>query len=175
MSAPGASCSRLVNVGMGGLRRTVVAWAIRWGANADDAEDLAQDVLAKVILHSTQYRGESKLSSWVYRIARNEWLTCARRMACRSKAEALFARALPECMMIEDTVLSTLAARERMRRWVADGIMSRDELKLFETLAVRGLSSAEVGAMLGIKPQSVRARASKTAARVRRELAAQCG
>ncbi|WP_394747060.1 RNA polymerase sigma factor [Spongiimicrobium salis] len=37
----------------------------------EDAEDATQDILVKVVTHLSQFKGDSKLDTWVYRIAVN--------------------------------------------------------------------------------------------------------
>jgi RNA polymerase sigma-70 factor (ECF subfamily) len=43
----------------------------------DDADDIAQDIFIKVYRGLPGYRGDSKLSTWIYRIARNTALNYA--------------------------------------------------------------------------------------------------
>ncbi len=57
-----------------------------------DVEDVVQDVFIKVYGALPQFRGESKLSSWIYQIARNEALNQTRRN--RRAAEPLDEAAL---------------------------------------------------------------------------------
>lgn len=47
--------------------------------NKPDVEDVVQDVFIKVYGALPKFRGESKLSSWIYQIARNEALNQTRR------------------------------------------------------------------------------------------------
>lgn len=51
-------------------------WHIRrMVGNHEDADDVLQDVLVKAWKSIKSFRGESKLSTWLYRIATNETLT----------------------------------------------------------------------------------------------------
>ena len=43
--------------------------------NHDDADDVLQNTFVKVFQHLKNFKGESKLFSWMYRIATNEALT----------------------------------------------------------------------------------------------------
>ncbi|UCG52756.1 MAG: RNA polymerase sigma factor [Candidatus Latescibacterota bacterium] len=45
----------------------------------EDVEDVLQDVFIKVYRGLSGFRGDSKLSTWIYRIARNEAVTAARK------------------------------------------------------------------------------------------------
>jgi RNA polymerase sigma-70 factor (ECF subfamily) len=51
--------------------RRVFALVFRMLGRRDEAEDLAQEVFVQVFKAIEQFRGESKLSTWIYRIAVN--------------------------------------------------------------------------------------------------------
>ncbi len=51
--------------------RRVFALVYRMLGRRDEAEDLAQEVFVQVFKAIDQFRGESKLSTWIYRIAVN--------------------------------------------------------------------------------------------------------
>lgn len=154
------------------LRQRIVTWAARWGVGPDDAQDLAQDVLLKVVLRFAQFRRESRLSSWAYRIARNEQVNHMRRSVTRSRAEARFVVACPASVNAgDDAVLRALDARRQIETLICRGILSEADLGLFEMMAVEGLSSAEAGSKLGLRSGSVRSRLSLAVARIRREVA----
>lgn len=64
------------------IQDKIYGLALRMLYHPADAEDATQEILIKVIVHLDSFRGESKLSSWVYRIAANHLLT-----ARKSRAE----------------------------------------------------------------------------------------
>jgi RNA polymerase sigma-70 factor (ECF subfamily) len=45
----------------------------------DDVEDVVQEVFIKVYRGLSKYRGDSKFSTWIYRIARNEAINAVRK------------------------------------------------------------------------------------------------
>ena len=47
--------------------------ALRLTGNRSDAEDLAQDALIRALKALPRFRGDSKLSTWVYTITVNTW------------------------------------------------------------------------------------------------------
>ena len=47
--------------------------------NRDEVEDVTQEVFIKVYRKLTTFRGEARLSTWIYRIARNEAINAAKR------------------------------------------------------------------------------------------------
>jgi RNA polymerase sigma-70 factor (ECF subfamily) len=51
--------------------RQIYRLCYRFTSNADDARDLAQDVFIKAFEHLTDFRKESSLKTWLYRIATN--------------------------------------------------------------------------------------------------------
>lgn len=60
--------------------------------DSDDVDDVLQNVYIKVYRGLAGFRGESRLSTWIYQIARNEAINAARRRR-------------PEGPAVEDTVL----------------------------------------------------------------------
>lgn len=64
-----------------GLYKEKVYWHIRRILyDHDDANDVTQDVFVKVWKGLENFRGDSKLYSWIYRIATNESLNYIRKM-----------------------------------------------------------------------------------------------
>jgi len=56
---------------VGAYERRVFALVFRMLGRRDEAEDLAQEVFVQVFKAIDQFRGDSKLSTWIYRIAVN--------------------------------------------------------------------------------------------------------
>ena len=57
----------------------VVAWCYRVTKNHDLARDLGQEVFLKAFRHCAAFRGDSRLSTWLYSIARNHCLSALKR------------------------------------------------------------------------------------------------
>ena len=60
-------------------QRRVRAWCSRIAGNADDAEDLSQEVFVQVIRKIHTFRGEAAFSTWLYRVVMNTVLMHLRR------------------------------------------------------------------------------------------------
>jgi RNA polymerase sigma-70 factor (ECF subfamily) len=58
---------------------TVYNTAYHYVGNAEEAEDVAQEVFVKVWRHAGSFRGSSKFSTWLYRIVVNQCLNHRRR------------------------------------------------------------------------------------------------
>ncbi len=153
------------------LRRLVLRWATRWGATDDDAEDIAQDVLFRVLRFREGFRGDARVSSWTYRITRNVLLTRVRRSELRSRAEARFgARTDQLADSREGPMLEALEARRLVRAWLRDGTLTPSELRLIAMTARDGMTSVEAAARFGCRPGTIRSRVSRVVGRVRREV-----
>jgi len=71
--------------------RRVSRWCLRFTNNPEDAADLAQEVFAKAFQNLHQFRGQSKFSTWLYVIARNQclnWRTAGARHDDSFRSEA---------------------------------------------------------------------------------------
>jgi RNA polymerase sigma-70 factor (ECF subfamily) len=69
---------------IGRYQARVFSLALRVTGNRQDAEEILQDVFWSVLRHIDAFRGDAKLSSWIYRIAMNAALMKIRQ---RPKAE----------------------------------------------------------------------------------------
>lgn len=60
----------------------VTAWCYRVTRNQNSAHDMAQDVFFKAYRNLDNFRGDSRISTWLYAIARNHCLTSLKKRAC---------------------------------------------------------------------------------------------
>ncbi|NRD19729.1 RNA polymerase sigma factor [Winogradskyella eckloniae] len=60
-------------------QQKVFSTCISFVPNKEDAEDIAQDVFVEVFNSITKFKGESKLSTWIYRITTNKCLEFIRK------------------------------------------------------------------------------------------------
>ena len=54
------------------FQRKVFSTCISFVPNKEDAEDVAQDVFVEVFNSINKFKGDSKLSTWIYRITTNK-------------------------------------------------------------------------------------------------------
>ena len=59
----------------------IVVWCRRFTRDSESARDVAQEVFFKVFKHVTGFRGDSKFSTWLYVIARNQCAEVVRKRA----------------------------------------------------------------------------------------------
>jgi RNA polymerase sigma factor (sigma-70 family) len=65
------------------LQDRIYNLSLRMLGHPEDAEDAVQEILIKVITHLSDFREESALSTWVYRIASNHLLSVRKRWAAK--------------------------------------------------------------------------------------------
>ena len=82
--------------------------AFRYTRNREDAEEVAQDVLLKVCRGIDAFRGESALSSWIYRITFN---------TAMSRLRTTRSRALEVAGPVTLTIPTPTAAPRFRMRW----------------------------------------------------------
>jgi RNA polymerase sigma-70 factor (ECF subfamily) len=81
------------------------------GLDFSTAEELSQDVLLTVYLHSNEVRNQLCITGWIYRIARNRLLQHARknrlveRTTRAGRDESLFPQAAPPVQLVEESAL----------------------------------------------------------------------
>jgi RNA polymerase sigma-70 factor (ECF subfamily) len=150
--------------------------AMRYVKNWEDAEEVAQDVLLKVSRKIGAFRGDSALSSWIYRITFNTAMSRLRTQRSRLRADAAAAadaeasavvvssgspeeRGLREPIdwssMADDDVMRT-----EMRARLIEGLKALPQVYRIPVLLrdIQGLSTEEAAAVLRVKPQTLKSR-----------------
>jgi RNA polymerase sigma-70 factor (ECF subfamily) len=136
--------------------RTVLAWAIRLGGPGLDAEDVAQDVFAVALRRIGSFRGESRLSTWLFGITRYV-IQNARRRAAFRRLVALEGLSEPSCPrpLVEEEVEVYQRRRQVQLALEQLKVVQREVLVLMD---LEGRTAPEVGEMLGIPPGTVYSR-----------------
>lgn len=66
-------------------QQKVFSTCISFVPNKEDAEDIAQEVFVEIFNSISKFKGNSKLSTWIYRIAVNKSLECIRKKKTRKR------------------------------------------------------------------------------------------
>lgn len=80
------------------FQQKVFATCLSFVPNKEDAEDLAQDVFVEVFNSIDKFKGDSKLSTWIYRITTNKCLEFIRKKNTKKRfafLESITGRAVP--------------------------------------------------------------------------------
>lgn len=101
--------SELVNT----YKDLVYTLTLRMLGNREEAEEVSQDTFIKVFNSLEHFKGDSKISTWVYRIAYN---TCLDRIRLRKSRKFLDVGEMQDFIFTEmDTALDKMVREERGR------------------------------------------------------------
>ena len=140
-------------------RGRVFGTAYRMLSNRADAEDCTQDVFVKVFKKLKSFRGDSAVSTWIYRIAVNACLDFRRRRRLRQ------AVSLDDGMEVGSTPLSVSRLIESCLPRMAEGYR-----QVFVLHDIQGLKHEEIGKILGITDGASKSQLHRARAFLRREL-----
>lgn len=135
--------------------RLVLGWCIRLGGPHLDPEDCAQEVFEVALKRLDSFRGESRITTWLYGITRRV-LANKRRRASFRKVLGLDQIAEPVSPVQTDEE----AARLRRRRAVQYALerLRDDHREVVVLCDLEGRTAPEVTAMLGIPVGTVYSR-----------------
>lgn len=137
----------------------VMSTAYRLVGNRADAEDITQDVFVKVYRSMGSFRGESAVSTWVYRITVNACYDFLRR---RKRESAV---SLDDCL--EPSVESG-TLKELIESAVAK--LPDAYRKVFTLYDIQGLKHSEIAEVLGITEGTSKSLLHRARAQLRQRL-----
>jgi RNA polymerase sigma-70 factor (ECF subfamily) len=166
--------------------RRVHALVVRMIGNKQEAEDLAQEVFVQVFKAIGSFRGESKLSTWVFRIAVNLCRNRAKYLKSRHAGEQDEIEALAERVPMTEARHATVSRVERPDEMVAgrqiETIVREAIMQLDETFRgclvlrdVEELSYEEIGEITNLPPGTVKSRIFRARAMLKELVEAKLG
>lgn len=163
------------------FRPKIVRYLARLAGN-DEAEDLAQEVFVKVSRGLKDFRGESGLATWIYRIATNTALDRLRSAALRPSCEesAACAPAGEECVdtLPDEKALSAerQLIRGEMSTCIRDVVTALPENYRAVILLseLKEFSNSEISRILGVTLETVKIRLHRARALLRKDLEEKC-
>ena len=138
-------------------RRRVFAVCFQVLRDPQDAEDAAQETFVRLARRGETFRGEAKLSTWLYRVARNVSTDHVRYDARRPSTPVEDVRAHDEPAIDDHAAASTTAAAVRAALAQLDDLSRR----LLVLVAIEGLSYAEAAAATDLAVGTVKSRVSR--------------
>ena len=156
--------------------------AFRYMKNREDAEEVAQDVLLKVVRKIDAFRGDAALSSWIYRITFNTAMSRLRNARAARASEAveasLDAGLNGEPVAHRDVAdWSSLAdeqvMRSQMRRRLMKAVLELPPIYRVPVVLrdIRGMTTEEASAVLNVKDQTLKSRLHRGRLILRQRLA----
>jgi RNA polymerase sigma-70 factor (ECF subfamily) len=116
--------------------------AYRMTGSLEDAQDVLQDVFMKVWKHHKGFRGEAKLSTWIYRIAVNTAISLIRKRKPTKPIED-FEYMPADTKPFDPRIIKVEKAIQRL---------PEGEKKVFILHDVEGFTHEEIGEILDISP-----------------------
>jgi RNA polymerase sigma-70 factor (ECF subfamily) len=158
--------------------RRVFALVLRMLGNRAEAEELAQDVFVQVFKAIGTFRGESKLSTWIYRIAINLCKNRSKYLRVRHADEQEELEAIAERVPMGEVKRANVGQVERpdemmagrqVEKIVQEAIM-QIEASFRECLVLRDveeLSYEEIGEITGLPAGTVKSRIHRARAQLK--------
>jgi RNA polymerase sigma-70 factor (ECF subfamily) len=154
------------------LQRMVHRWALTFARDPDEADEIVQETFVLVHNKLRQYRGDSPVEGWVYRIARRVALQRHRKDRRRRQlSEAAF-------LDIEDVYTTDPGARvdrQKMAEYIRHFFTTLPprQREVFDLIDLQGNEPAAVARLLGTSAGAVRANLFKARASIRERLLAE--
>ena len=137
---------------------------LRYVSNPEDAADLTQEAFLRAYRSLGTFRGDSRFSVWLYRLATN---VCIDHLRSRGRGAASSLTVEndeeePEELDVPDTSFEPQKELERreLQRTVREGLkaLSDDAREIVILRELEGLSYAEIGERLGLEAGTVKSR-----------------
>ena len=159
---------------------------LRMIGNRQEAEDIAQDVFVTVFKSIDSFRGESKLATWLYRIAANH---------CKNRLKYLDRRSYRDTGVLDEAAERALQTSQpsattphvdgpekvleglQLERLVQEGIRLLDEEHRMLVILrdVEDLSYSEIAAISGLPEGTVKSRLHRARTALKEHLAKHLG
>jgi RNA polymerase sigma-70 factor (ECF subfamily) len=159
-----------------GFRSRVLRYLVRL-VGEDEAEDLTQSVMLKISEGLPHFRGESKLSTWIYRVATNAAID---RLRCKPiSSQGLTELEADETDVPPDAQVPSVektAIREEMNACIRDFIerLPHNYKTVMVLSEVEGFKNDEIAAILELSLDTVKIRLHRAREKLRKELEAGC-
>lgn len=165
------------------IQKPIYNLAVRMLWHPADAEDATQEILVKVITHLCDFRGESLLMTWTWRIATNHLLNARKR---RAEQHTLSFEEFSDEIddSLSDTVLVTPNNMEEnllveeAKIGCMQGMLlclNREERAAYVLGEIFGVTDKEGAEIFEITPVAYRKRLSRAREAVRNFMQAKCG
>ena len=142
--------------------------AFRYMKNWEDAEEVTQDVLLKVVRKIDAFRGDAALSSWIYRITFNTAMSRLRtgkagRAAEQQRHEPVsdeLSGLIPQDPADWSSLADDHVLRREMRERLIKALTTLPEVYRTPVVLrdIQGMSTEEASRVLRVKPQTLKSR-----------------
>lgn len=158
------------------FRPRVLRYVTRLVGEAE-AEEVTQSVMLKVNEGLARFRGDSSVSTWIYRIATNVALDKLRQKAIQQFTDAGYEFDEDDLPPASQTPpVETTAIREEMSACISEFVARLPEnYKTVMALSeLEGFTNGEIAAILGLTRDTVKIRLHRAREKLRKDLEAGC-
>jgi len=170
VDAPGGDREAAFHTLIDRYHRRVFAICFEVLRSRSDAEDATQETFIKLARGAAGFRGDAKLSTWLYRVARNVCTDQVRHDARRPATPVADPGQLDDAPSEPDTSAGTA---EHLAVAAALGTLDPLSRRALVLVAVEGLTYAEAGEVIGLPVGTVKSRVSRARVRLATALAEQ--
>ena len=145
-------------------QKNVYNLALKMTGNADDAFDVSQDTFLRAYNALSSFRGDSRLSVWLYRLTSNICIDLLRKKKRRGEVSLSVRNdqneedeiEIPDDRYAPETALE----RKELRRSLREGLASLPEnyRQILTLREISGLSYEEIAQVLELEPGTVKSR-----------------
>jgi RNA polymerase sigma-70 factor (ECF subfamily) len=140
-------------------RPRVYSFLVRLSRRRDLAEDLLQETFVRLARHAVRLAPDTRLASWLFRVARNLWVSHCRSAAVSGALEDALAQGEAPAGPTPFEELAATELQRRLERAIASLAPTYREVILL--VAVSGLAPAEAATVLDITPEALRQRLAR--------------
>jgi RNA polymerase sigma-70 factor (ECF subfamily) len=138
--------------------------ALQMVGNREDAQDMAQEAFLKAYNSLPSFRGDSKFSSWLYRIVSNVCLDFKRRQGRRPSSSLTVEDDEGETLELDiadesqspEALLERKLTREAVRRGLQE--LPDEQRQILLLREIQGMSYEEIGEAMGLEEGTVKSR-----------------
>lgn len=151
-------------------------WALSVTGTAVDADEVAQEVLLRMYRHLGDFKGDSRLTTWLYRITRNAAIdhvrAAGRHETLSLDADDADGPGTPEPTTTPDPLRHLRAGRLAALVDVFFQELPDRQREVFDLVDLQGYAPTEVAAMLDTQPVTVRGNLFKARRAIRESILA---
>lgn len=162
--------------------RPLYNFILRSVRRRERADELLQDVFMKVVQRSQDFKGNSKLSTWLYTIARNLCIDHSRKMvfrrhksldAPRSGSGSEEGPSLLERTAAEGAEPDRAMVAEDLRKRISEAVeeLPEEQRDVFLMRHVQGMRFRDIAEVIGVPENTVKSRMRYALERLQRALA----
>lgn len=149
----------------------VYEWALVQLGEPDEAWDLTQDTLVRLVRHLPSYRGEGRFLGWVFTVTRNLAVERHRKAARQRKKLERYQVSMDGSSAAPEQSVEKLAnarVADLVKRFFLE--LPARQREVFALADLEGFGQAEIARMLGLRPGTVRANLFRARRAIRKKI-----